>query len=121
MTHGPLTAEGTVIGTFQYMAPEQLEGKEADARSDIFGLGCVLYEMSTGKRAFDGKTTASVVAAIMSSEPASPSTIVLSLRLPSSGRSGNVWTKIQRSAGKARETLRANCAGFRKVDPALER
>jgi Tol biopolymer transport system component len=75
MTHGPLTAEGTVIGTFQYMAPEQLEGKEADARSDIFGLGCVLYEMSTGKRAFDGKTTASVVAAIMSSEPASPSTI----------------------------------------------
>ena len=57
------------------MAPEQLEGKEADARSDIFGLGCVLYEMSTGKRAFDGKTTASVVAAIMSSEPASPSTI----------------------------------------------
>ena len=75
MTHGPLTAEGTVIGTFQYMAPEQLEGNEADARSDIFGLGCVLYEMSTGKRAFDGKTTASVVAAIMSSEPASPSTI----------------------------------------------
>jgi Tol biopolymer transport system component len=75
MTHGPLTAEGMVVGTFQYMAPEQLEGKEADARSDVFGLGCVLYEMSTGKRAFDGKSTASVVAAIMGSEPTPVSTI----------------------------------------------
>jgi eukaryotic-like serine/threonine-protein kinase len=70
MTHSPLTSEGTLVGTFQYMAPEQLEGKEADARSDIFALGCVLYEMSTGKRAFDGKSTASVVASIMNSEPA---------------------------------------------------
>ena len=75
MTHGPLTAEGTLVGTFQYMAPEQLEGKEADARSDIFAFGCVLYEMSTGKRAFDGKTTASVVAAIMNSDPAPLSTV----------------------------------------------
>jgi eukaryotic-like serine/threonine-protein kinase len=65
----PITSEGTLIGTFQYMSPEQLEGKEADARSDIFALGCVLYEMATGKRAFDGKTTASVVAAILASEP----------------------------------------------------
>ncbi len=65
----PLTSEGTLIGTLQYMTPEQLEGKEADARSDIFALGCVLYEMATGKRAFDGKTTASVVAAILASEP----------------------------------------------------
>ena len=75
MTHGPLTAEGMVVGTFQYMAPEQLEDKEADARSDVFSLGCVLYEMSTGKRAFDGKSTASVVAAIMGTEPAPVSTI----------------------------------------------
>jgi eukaryotic-like serine/threonine-protein kinase len=64
-----ITSEGTLVGTFQYMSPEQLEGKEADARSDIFALGCVLYEMTMGKRAFDGKTTASIVAAILASEP----------------------------------------------------
>src|SRR6266404_56749 len=52
--HKPLTAEGTIVGTFQYMAPEQLEGRDADPRSDIFALGVVLYEMVTGKRAFDG-------------------------------------------------------------------
>lgn len=69
LTHSPLTTEGSLVGTFQYMAPEQMEGKEADARSDIFALGCVLYEMSTGKRAFDGKSAASVVAAIMNTEP----------------------------------------------------
>jgi len=81
MTHSPLTTEGTLVGTFQYMAPEQLEGKEADARSDIFALGCVLYEMSAGKRAFDGKTTASVISAIMGTEPA-PLTSVASLTPP---------------------------------------
>ena len=65
----PLTAEGTVVGTFQYMAPEQVEGQEADARSDIFALGAVLYEMTTGLRAFEGKTTASTIAAILAGEP----------------------------------------------------
>ncbi|HET9406431.1 MAG TPA: protein kinase [Candidatus Sulfotelmatobacter sp.] len=65
----PLTVEGTILGTFQYMSPEQLEGKEADVRSDIFSLGAVLYEMITGKRAFEGKTTASTIAAILASEP----------------------------------------------------
>src|SRR6266536_5233079 len=54
-TH-PLTGHGFVVGTFQYMSPEQVEGKEADARSDIFALGSVLYEMATGKRAFEGKS-----------------------------------------------------------------
>ena len=65
----PLTAEGTIVGTLQYMAPEQLEGKEADARTDIFALGTVLYEMATGQRAFKGKSQASLIAAILASEP----------------------------------------------------
>jgi len=65
----PLTAQGTIVGTFQYMSPEQTEGKEADARSDIFALGAMLYEMVTGKRAFTGKSQASMVAAILASEP----------------------------------------------------
>jgi eukaryotic-like serine/threonine-protein kinase len=65
----PLTAKGTIVGTFQYMSPEQVEGKNADTRSDIFSLGAVLYEMVTGKRAFEGKTTASTMAAILASDP----------------------------------------------------
>src|SRR4051812_10015064 len=64
-----LTQEGTILGTFQYMAPEQLEGVEADARTDIFALGVLLYEMSTGRRAFDGKTKTSLIAAIVGKEP----------------------------------------------------
>jgi eukaryotic-like serine/threonine-protein kinase len=68
--HKPLTSEGTIVGTFQYMAPEQLEGEEADARTDIFAFGEVLYEMATGKRAFEGKTRTSLIAAIVSGEPA---------------------------------------------------
>jgi Tol biopolymer transport system component len=67
--HRALTAEGTIVGTFQYMAPEQLEGLEADARSDIFAFGAVLYEMATGRRAFDAKTKTSLIAAIVSGNP----------------------------------------------------
>jgi Tol biopolymer transport system component len=66
----PLTAQGTIVGTFQYMAPELLDGNEADARSDLFALGLVLYEMATGRPAFDGKTQASIIAAILKGEPA---------------------------------------------------
>jgi eukaryotic-like serine/threonine-protein kinase len=64
-----LTGEGTILGTPQYMSPEQVEGKTADARSDIFAFGCVLYEMLTGVRAFDGASSASLVAAIIAREP----------------------------------------------------
>ena len=65
-----LTTEGTVMGTPQYMAPEQFEGKEADARSDIWAFGAVLYEMVTGQKAFQGKSYSSLVGAILASEPA---------------------------------------------------
>jgi eukaryotic-like serine/threonine-protein kinase len=65
----PLTAEGTIVGTFPYMAPEQLEGKEADARADLWALGCVLYEMATGKLAFEGTSQASLIAAILKETP----------------------------------------------------
>jgi hypothetical protein len=66
---GPLTTEGMLLGTFQYMAPEQVEGGAIDARTDIFALGALLYEMVTGKRAFDGKSKASVIASILDREP----------------------------------------------------
>jgi Tol biopolymer transport system component len=65
----PLTQEGTILGTFQYMAPEQLEGLDADPRADIFALGAVLYEMATGQRAFQGSTKTSLIAAIVSQDP----------------------------------------------------
>jgi len=64
-----LTQEGTILGTFQYMAPEQLEGKDADARTDIFAFGCVLYEMATGKKAFSGATQASLISSILRDDP----------------------------------------------------
>ena len=67
--HSKLTGEGKIVGTFQYMAPEQLEGKEADARTDMFALGEVIYEMATGKPAFSGKSRASLIASILVSEP----------------------------------------------------
>jgi Tol biopolymer transport system component len=65
----PITAEGLILGTLQYMAPEQLEGKEADARSDLWALGCVLYEMAAGKPAFEGTSQASLIAAILKEQP----------------------------------------------------
>jgi Tol biopolymer transport system component len=68
LTRG-LTDEGTVLGTWQYMAPEQLDAKPADARTDIFSFGAVLYEMVTGRRAFEGKGLASLITAIVTSEP----------------------------------------------------
>ncbi len=66
----PLTERGTILGTFQYMAPEQLEGGDADARSDIFAFGAVLYEMATGRKAFTGKSQASLIGSILRDDPA---------------------------------------------------
>ncbi|MFO7652326.1 MAG: protein kinase [Candidatus Krumholzibacteriia bacterium] len=66
---GPITAEGAILGTFQYMAPEQIEGHEADPRSDIFALGAILYEMATGRRAFQGGSRASLIASILKDRP----------------------------------------------------
>jgi eukaryotic-like serine/threonine-protein kinase len=77
----PATQEGTVVGTFQYMSPEQVEGKELDGRSDIFSLGAVLYEMVTGQRAFEGKNQISAAAAILETEPA-PISVVSPLTPP---------------------------------------
>ena len=64
-----VTRQGTILGTPQYMAPEQLEGHEADQRSDIFAFGCVLYEVITGRPAFEGKSAAAIVASILQTEP----------------------------------------------------
>jgi len=74
-TDASLTAQGTILGTFQYMAPEQLEGRDADARSDIFSFGAVLYEMATGKKPFVGKSQASLIAAILDATPPPISTV----------------------------------------------
>src|SRR5262249_22585510 len=74
-THAPMTQAGMVLGTLQYIAPEQLEGKEADARVDIFALGSVLFEMVTGRKTFEGKSQAGLIAAILEHEPAVVSTL----------------------------------------------
>jgi eukaryotic-like serine/threonine-protein kinase len=71
----PLTTAGTIIGTIQYMSPEQIEGKEADARSDIFAFGAVLYEMTSGKRPFEGKSQLSLASSILEKDPEPISTL----------------------------------------------
>src|SRR5688572_23827486 len=71
----PRTEEGTIAGTAPYMSPEQAEGKKVDARSDIFSFGSVLYEMITGRRAFQGQTKVSTLSAILHREPQPPSEI----------------------------------------------
>ncbi len=71
----PLTAQGVIVGTLQYMAPEQVEGKSADARTDLWTLGAILYEMLTGKRAFEGTSAASLIGNIMNAEPAALATL----------------------------------------------
>jgi eukaryotic-like serine/threonine-protein kinase len=71
----PLTTHGAMVGTIQYMSPEQIEGKEADARSDIFAFGSMLYEMATGKRPFEGKSQIKIASAILEDHPAAPASL----------------------------------------------
>jgi len=78
-TRQPITDSGSLPGTLQYMAPEQLEGREADARSDIFAFGAMFYEMLTGLRAFEGRSPAAVIAAILHVDPKAPSAVMPAL------------------------------------------
>src|SRR3954464_987132 len=80
----PITQQGFLVGTFQYMSPEQVQGREADSRSDIFAFGAVLYEMATGKRAFDGKSQIGIASAILEKEP-EPISSVHALAPPRAG------------------------------------
>ena len=100
----PLTSEGTIVGTYQYMAPEQLEGKEADARTDLFAFGAVLYEMASARRAFEGRSQASLISAIMSSEPPPLSSWPRWHRPRSSASYAPAWPRIPRTAGSRRAT-----------------
>lgn len=82
VANSPITQEGIIVGTFQYMSPEQVEGKELDARSDIFSFGAVLYEMLTGRKAFEGRSQLSVASAILEKEP-EPISALMPLTPPS--------------------------------------
>ena len=98
-----LTAQGTILGTFQYMAPEQIEGLEADARTDIFAFGALLYEMLTGRTAFEGKTRASLIGAILKDEPPRVSTrAAASRRRRSTASSARASRRIRTTASRAR-------------------
>ncbi len=125
----PLTAEGQFVGTFQYMAPEQLEGREADARSDLWALGCTLYEMATGRRAYDGSTPASLVSSIMKDEPR-PMAELMPLTPPNLERAVRAclakdpeqrWQNAHDLALALRWPASEPTAGVRSAGPLIER
>ena len=109
-----LTEQGTILGTFQYMAPEQLEGHEADARTDIWAFGCVVYEMVTGKKAFEGKSQASLITAIMSSEPPPPSSVE---SMSPAGLDYVVQTCLGKDRDDRWQTARDLLRELKRVDP----
>ena len=98
-----LTTEGAVVGTFQYMAPEQLEGNPTDGRTDIFAFGAVLYEMATGRKAFEGSTTGSLMTAILSTEPPPISAVVAEGRRPPPA--WGPWSGLRRPSWPAPSTF----------------
>ncbi len=97
-----LTQEGTILGTFQYMSPEQLESKEADARSDIFAFGAVLYEMAAGKKAFTGQSQASLISRSCATSPSRSRRSSRPRRRPSTASSGPASRRTPRTAGNRR-------------------
>jgi serine/threonine protein kinase len=116
----PVTLDGAVVGTVPYMSPEQVEGKEVDARSDIFSLGAVLYEMLTGRRAFPGQSDFSVASAILVKDP-EPISTLQPLTPPALERTVRVCLrKIRTLAGNQPEIFAKNCAGSQKAARKLE-
>jgi serine/threonine-protein kinase len=114
-TAAPGTAQGTILGTVQYMAPEQVEGHEADARSDIWALGAVLYEMATGQRPFDGHSPASVIGAILKDTPTPISTRQPLVPAMLDHVVETCLAKVRTSGGRPPSMLDVNCAGSRRI------
>jgi len=122
----PVTQEGTIVGTFQYMSPEQVEGRELDGRSDIFSLGALLYEMLTGHHAFEGKSQLSVASAILEKEPApitsrkplTPPALVHAIRRCLAKEAGRRW---QDAGDLARELEWVSESGLQTVPLAAGR
>ena len=113
MTDLPLTGEGMLVGTIPYMAPEQLEGRGIDHRTDIFAFGGIVYEMATGRRAFAGESQASLIAAILDREPEPISGEQPLTPRAWNGWSGSAWPRIPTVAGRPQVTSRMNCGGSR--------
>jgi serine/threonine protein kinase len=107
----PLTSQGTMLGTVQYMAPEQLEGKPVDHRADLFAFGALLYEMLTGNRAFEGASQASVIASILKEDPRPVSQLVRTTPASLDRVVTSCPRRTPKSAGRAPEISLASCGG----------
>ena len=112
LTGADLTERGLILGTVQYMAPEQLECGTVDARSDIFAFGVVLYEMITGRKAFEGTSQASVIAAILQRNPPMCRRSRLWRRQRSTAWSPRAWPRTRTIDGRPHATCCASCSGW---------